>query len=361
MRKPEPWYWEARKGWYVQLNRKQVKLGSDDSPRKNKAGEYVPTDEVNREYFRLMAVNGQVEPREMKNSSVAQVVDLFIASKEKMREATKHKHVYFLQVLIDGAGKGRKLTDLKIADVERIAENSGKKWSSGSKHGFVRDVKTLMTWAKNAGWLEFNRMAGYENPYPAPARTRGMTDEEFWKLMDAAKDLQFKQILQFLRGTGCRPGEAVIVEARHVHPNRPVVVLSHEEHKTGRRTGKARILRMPADVNTSVRALCEKYPKGPIFRNSRNGGGWRRDSIQRRFRQYRRKLGLGEDVTPYLIRHGAVTKMLDGGAATHLAAKIAGHSHSNITQSVYYHPDEDKMLDEVNKAFDAGARKKTTP
>lgn len=361
MRRPEPWYWEARKGWYVQVNKRQIRLGVDESPKKNKAGDYVPSDAVSREYFRLMAVNGKIESKEMKNATIAEVVDLFIASKEKMRPATRRKHIYFLQALIDGSAKGKRLPDLKISDVERIAENSGRRWKSGSKYGFISDVKTLMAWAKNVGWLEFNHMAGYENPYPTPARTRGMTDEEFWLLMDKSKDLQFKQILQFLRGTGCRPGEAIIVEARHVHPVRPIVVLSHEEHKTGRRTGKARMLRMPIDVNTSVRALCEKYPKGPIFRNSRNGGGWKTGSIQRRFRQYRRKLGLGEDVTPYLIRHGAVTKMLDGGTATHLAAKIAGHSHSNMTQAVYYHPDEEKMLDEVNKAFDAGARKKPKP
>ena len=41
-RKPEPWYWERRNGWYVQLNGKHVFLGEHPSdapkPEKNKKG-----------------------------------------------------------------------------------------------------------------------------------------------------------------------------------------------------------------------------------------------------------------------------------------------------------------------------------
>ena len=45
-RKPKPWYWEARKAWYVQLDRKQVKLHEDKQ-------------EAERKFQRLMSNAGK--------------------------------------------------------------------------------------------------------------------------------------------------------------------------------------------------------------------------------------------------------------------------------------------------------------
>ena len=155
--------------------------------------------------------------------------------------------------------------------------------------------------------------------------------------------------MMFLRGTGCRPGEARKTTAEHLHPTLPLVILGSHEHKTGRRTRRKRVLLMPVDVNTMARALAIQFPCGQLFRNSRNGNGWSTSAIQKRFRDYRKKLGLGDDVVPYLVRHAAATRWINDGADLALVAKMMGHVGTTTLQSTYFHPDVQKMLDAADK------------
>jgi integrase len=335
-----------RKGWFVQINKKQVPLGADPDPKPK--GKPKPPAEVMREYYRVMGANGITSESDRDRALVPEVCEAFLAVKEKMRASTVDKYKFWLRRFSEGM-MAREFKSVRKTDIEKIAE-ANEQWSSGTKHDYVRSIVTLFRWARDAGYLDFNPLAGWENPYPCPRRDRCLEDSEFTALMDYAKDIQFKQIMMFLRGTGCRPGEAFVVGAKHLHPSRPLLTLKPEEHKTGRRTGKSRVLIMPDDVEVMVRALASRFPIGPLFRNSRNGGGWKRSTLYTRFRKYRRKLGLPEDVTPYMIRHATLTRILDGGTDAHLAAKMAGHAGTNTLQSTYYHPDVEKMIEASNKA-----------
>ncbi len=358
VRRPEPWYWTARKGWYVQIEGKQRLLGKDPSPRMNKAGEPVPPDAVSRAYYRMMAAGGMVDERDRLGLTVAEAADLFLESKAGLRKTTLDLAKFFVQRFVNGVTANRRLCDVKVGDVERVAESYADRWSPSTRGNFVSHVGGLFAWAMKCGYLVMNPIGGYKPRYPEAARTRGMTDAEFWSLVDKAGDVEFKQVMQFLRATGCRPGEARAVEAAHVHLVRPWIVLPADLHKSGGRTGKPRIIRMPKETEDMVRALCAKHPNGPIFRNSRNGGPWSKTALINRVRRYRRQLGLGEDVVPYLLRHAAVTRLLDGGTDIARAAKIVGHAGVDVTQRIYYHPDEALIMEDMERSYLAGKRPK---
>jgi hypothetical protein len=57
-RKPEPWYWERRNGWHVQLNGKHVFLGEHladaPKPEKNKKGRWNAPESIDDAFHKLM-------------------------------------------------------------------------------------------------------------------------------------------------------------------------------------------------------------------------------------------------------------------------------------------------------------------
>jgi integrase len=345
MKKPEPWYWEARRGWYVQINKKQVKLGGDDNPKPKSNPR--PPDEIMREYYRVMGASGLSPSADRLRAKVPEVCEMLLEAKAGIRQSSLDKYAEHFRNF-SAPYFSREFRTIRKDEIVKVAE-SNPKWGETSKYHFIKCISMLFTWARDAGYLEFNPLAGWENPYVPTARTRGMTEAEFTAISDRSRDLEFKQAMSFLRGTGCRPGELCSVEARHVHPDRPLVTLEASLHKTGRKTKRARVLVMPTDVEAMVRDLARRYPEGQLFRNTR-GTGMRIKSIQIRVRRYRRALGLSEDVVPYLIRHATLSRLLDGGTDAHLAAKIAGHAGTTTLQATYYHPDVNLMIEASNKA-----------
>ncbi len=329
-RKPEPWYMSRRKAWFVQLDKKQVKLGDDPDPRPKKKP--LPPEPVMREYYRVMAVGGRTTESERIRATVAEVCEIFLEAKAQTREKTQEGHAYFLNRFAAPL-VGREFRTIRKDDIVQTAE-SQPRWNETTKHSFIARVLILYRWAREAGYLEFNPLAGWGNPYAAPPRKRGMTKAEFQLLIDHSPDMQFKNAMAFLKGTGCRPGEMRVVEARHLDPKNAFITLEWQLHKTGRRTKKVRRIGMPKVIETMVRSLALRYPTGPIFRNSIDDTPWGKGTIAKRVRDYRRKLGLSEDVVPYLIRHATLSAMMNQGTSAHITAKAGGHQGTSTLEGV---------------------------
>jgi integrase len=341
-RRPEPWYWDARKGWYVQFNKKQILLGKAD--KKTTA----PPREIAAEYHRLMMGENLLDETDRKQATVPEVCEAFLYSKQKMRATTVDGYKFFLQRFADHYPKKR-FNMIRIPDVEQWVA-SVDSWGPSTRHNAVAMIVTLFRWARDAGYCDLNPLAGFENPYPTPLRSRAMTDEEFRALIDQARDIQFKQILMFLRETGCRPGEATAIQAAHVLPDRPVIVLPPDLHKTGRRTGRERVIFLSKDIETMVRSLAMRHPVGPLFRNSRNGQGWAKGVLHHRVHRYRTKLGLAPDLVLYLVRHAFATRHVEAGVDLVVVAKLMGHAHTSTLQSVYTHLSDGPMMAALNAA-----------
>jgi integrase len=299
-----------------------------------------------KEFYRVMAAAG-CAVGERPPATVAEVCEAFLESRAGLRPNSVLNYAQHLRALANYY-PGVPFRALTREHVLRAAEGRAR-WRDTMKHHYVETVSLTFSWAREAGYLDRNPLAGWTNPYVKAVRSRGMTDQEFEALLGRAKDAAFREALLFMRGTGCRTGEMVAVRAAHVHPDRPLVVLPPALHKTGRVTGRKRVLVMPAAVEETVRRRAKEHPDGPVFRNSL-GRPWQEHAFQLRVRRYRRDLGLSEEVVPHLIRHAHLTKLLEGGVDPALAAKIAGHSGTAVLQSVYYHPDVARMVEAVEKA-----------
>jgi integrase len=145
-------------------------------------------------------------------------------------------------------------------------------------------------------------------------RTRWLTPEEAARLIDAAAQLVLPrhpaperytlQKIAFLLGTGCRPSECFAAEVKDWNPATRQWWIPAVEEGAGKTEGAARWVRLPqkavdliGDMPDVGRAFRTAYGKPIIVEKGRGG------QMQTSFNRARDLAGLGDDVTPYVLRH----------------------------------------------------------
>jgi integrase/recombinase XerD len=71
-----------------------------------------------------------------------------------------------------------------------------------------------------------------------------------------------------------------------------------------------------------------------LFLNKR-GSQINRIQVWQRVREYGRKAGLSESLTPHVLRHSFAARLIDGGANMRTAQLLLGHSHISTTELLY--------------------------
>ncbi len=166
---------------------------------------------------------------------------------------------------------------------------------------------------------------------PRSPRRRLMTGDEMAAWL-GWMPTELRAIAEFLRDTGCRPGEARRIEARHVDGCFAVLA----EHKTARETGEARLIPLPPAWQDRLATMAKEQPTGPLFRNH-DGGPWGDQALCQAFKRAARRAGLPDHVTAYPLRHAWITQRLIDGVPVATVAALAGHASAKMTLDVYSH------------------------
>lgn len=145
-------------------------------------------------------------------------------------------------------------------------------------------------------------------------RVRWLTPEEAERLLDTASRLTLPrhpnperftlQKIAFLLGTGCRPGECFAAEVKDWNPATRQWWIAGEVEGAAKTGAVARWVRLPdravdliGELPEVGRAFLTPYGR-PIAVGKGRGG-----QMQTAFNAARDTAGLGEDVTPYTLRH----------------------------------------------------------
>lgn len=131
-------------------------------------------------------------------------------------------------------------------------------------------------------------------------RLRWLTPEEAESLFNAIEDPRFAALISFLIGTGARPGEAFALERKDLYLD------DCEAWFPDTKTDTPRMVEFPPRTRHYLTAA-DLPESGPVFLTPRgepytprsNRGG----QIRKAFKGARDRAGLGEDVTPYILRH----------------------------------------------------------
>lgn len=344
-RPSRPWFWEAKGAWYCTVRGRRHRLAAGKANRA----------EAEKSFHRLMLAEDAPEEK-ARAITAAEVCDLFLEAAQArlasgtLAPPTVEFYARHLQAFCDRCG-GLAAAGVKPLHVSRWLADSG--WGRSTQHGAITAVKAAFRWAFRQGYLEAQPLEHLERP-GIERREAVLTPEQFDVILGATKDAAWRDVLEALWHTGARPGEVAKVTAAEVNPERGAWVFPPRRSKTGRKTGRARVVYLDARALEITRRRAAGQAEGPIFRNLK-GNPWTRNAMACRFARIRKKFGYGGEATAYALRHRWITRGLEAGVPIATVAELAGHSDTTMVSRVYSHLHEaDSHLREAAKKVTGG-------
>jgi site-specific recombinase XerD len=268
-RPPKPWFWKARKAWYVTIDGTRHFLAEDKEAALTR-------------FHQLMA---EPQKRIVRSDSVAAIIDLFLDWCQKHRAPDTYEwYRYRLERFVQNYPDLR-THELRPFHVQQWLDAMSD-LASGSRRNFCRSIKRAVRWAKKQGYIDTNPIVDMEQP-KAGKREVVLSQDEFDLVQSLVPSSEFRDLLTVTWETGCRPQESLAVEARHVQlkTNRWVFGESEAKGDIGR------VVYLTESAAAITRRLMERNPTGKLFRNT-NGKPMTTESVNCSFIRLQQKMGL---------------------------------------------------------------------
>jgi integrase len=197
-------------------------------------------------------------------------------------------------------------------------------------------LSIIFNWAIRARMMKQNPCAHIKLP-PVGTRDTILEDaDDYSKLFKALDRLEAKLVIRreaadairLIALTGCRRGEAANLRWRHVERER--IVLPPREHKSGKRTGKQKVISLPAAAQAIIARQSEGAPDDFVFAPARGEGG--SISLSRVWTKVRREAGLPAALSLHGLRHSTASHMAMAGAEAPQIMVALGQSQLSTVQ-----------------------------
>jgi integrase len=169
-------------------------------------------------------------------------------------------------------------------------------------------------------------------PMPSRGEETVLTPADYDRLLNSIPDEPFRLFVTALRLTGARPSEVARVTAGNFNPE--AGTWTFDEHKTSKKTGRKRVVLLVPELVVLCQQLAERFPDGPLFRNTK-GRPWSVKAVIKRFHRLQGKLGIR--CIAYGCRHSFATTLLQTGMADHDVAALLGHVGTTMLHKHYAH------------------------
>lgn len=288
-RPQSPWWWSARGCWAATINGKRVRektgIGQFDKPMRNK----IPA-RVWDWHDRLLAASKPEDVR-LDELTVEGLCGRYLkwskaeVEAEHLKEGTfrgnQTKVGRFCYFQPEGAA--RRMGDKRVLDVTAADLAAAiKEWQAVHRphyvRGLIRAIQAVFSWAARPingrvpeRLIDRNPLEKYKAPVVPRAPNRYLTSEEFraflrwgWrrsvavrknKRLTARFDRVFVLLIQFLRHTGARPGEACNLMWSDILWDNQVAILPPERWKNGKKTGQFREIPLNPQAMRILRML----------------------------------------------------------------------------------------------------------
>ena len=244
---PKPFFRTARKSWYVQIAGKQI------APRHRPRCGLSP----------LSRADGPAEDRTRRRSpptlSWPCSTPTWTGARTTRPGAPTTGIVIIWNPLPKRSRPALTIAGLKPFHVQQWLD-ANPSWKTG-KRGAVIAVQRGFNWAVRMGLIAANPIRSLEKP-KAGRRDHVIAADQFQTIFALVKDAQFRDLLTVCWETGCRPQEALSVEAAHVDIEGGCWAFPVNESK-----GKQlqRIVYLTDTALAITRRLMAVHPHGPLF------------------------------------------------------------------------------------------------
>lgn len=305
MSKPSSLWFRKQNGcWYSTVNGVQHNLGKDKA-------------EARKQLHQLLA--GDNPRPEKTGMTTRRLCDNYLTRTADGKEAQTHAvQVLHLKAFCAVFGR-RDPASLKVHEVETwLAERDT--WARSTKALSITILKAAFNWGEAQGYLARNPIKKLKRRATGK-RDRIPTAEE-WDAIKGAVSEDFRDFLEVLEFTGCRPfSEAAKLTASEIDFEQGCSV--RKKHKN-KKKGRDRTLYFPAKLLSRLRELAERRPTGPLLVN-RFGNAWSKNNTGRYIARVAKKLGC-PGITCYGARHRFCTEALLRGVPVDVLAGLVGNS-----------------------------------
>ena len=241
------------------------------------------------------------------------------------------------------AEHGTAIGEVSEADVVAFVNHlrsSGRAPSSVKRAAVA--VRSLHRFLADEGLAGRDAGAGVETPRVPASLPKALTEDEVTSLIESVTghepvDLRDRAVLEVLYGTGVRISELVGLSLADVDLDGALL----------RAFGKGAKERIVPLGRPARRSLAEWFDRGrpaleperwarrgdaeAVFLNTR-GGRLSRQGAWGVVRKHGDRVGLGDRLTPHVLRHSCATHMLDHGADIRVVQELLGHASIATTQ-----------------------------
>ena len=231
-RLPSPWPWKARKAWYATVAGTRHKLATFDEGKKvaqKRLAELIGN--VDRPMSGAVPTVGEIFARY--TLSLTRRRDNGEMS-DKGMENTRARYIGFAR-----ANHALPFDQVKSHHVETWLDTQSR-WGRTGRHDGVSAVKCGFRWAVRQGYINHNPIESMKAPRKNRRREEIPSVDLINSVIAAERSQGLRDLLWFLQDTGCRPGEARVLEATHIDREKGIAVLAR--HKTAEKTGRKRVI-----------------------------------------------------------------------------------------------------------------------
>lgn len=307
----KPFYVKSRKAWYVWIDGKQHKLGTDKKVAHDKFHELMTADQI----------NGHVP--------VIRLLDSCLQWIERNRSPkTFSWYSDHLNSFASSVGARLTVAELKPLHVTKWLE--GQAWGDNTKHRAIAAVQRAFNWARKQGYIVRTPLEGMEKPEASP-RDVVIEEKHFRALVLKTRDQAGKDFWTFLWETGCRVQEAKMISSEHFQPEEKRLVIPRKKAK-GKK--KARVIYLnPVSLEIVERRL-KAQGDGHILLNRRNKS-WGKEAIKSRAQRDLKPFN--DSYCPGAFRHSFCTRALMSGVDPVTVSELMGHSNLSMVANNYSH------------------------
>lgn len=321
----KPWYYAARKGWYIFVDRdgKRSKLRMGDTQK-----------EAYDKWRRLLA---KQEQHRNGDATFAEILEAYLewalneVRNGDLSSRTLENYGFYLDRFSQIAGETlvSELAPKHVTDW--LAENPS--WGPSAQRKAIISLNRVLNWALSEKRIGENPLSRMKKP-SQPRRDALVDVDAHQKMLMAIRssrfagkiDRQFQLVLIALRHCGGRPQDVSNVRVEHVRDKGSAWQIP--EHKNRRHTEQPKTVYCSPCLQTITKILSHTRSSGPLFRGRR--GRLTVNAITCRVKRLREQLKLPLGTVAYSYRHSYITDALERGVDIATVAELVGTSVTMI-------------------------------
>ena len=263
---------------------------------------------------------------------------------------------------------GKTAADVKTGKYGRARVTGGE----GTARKAILLLRAVLAWAIEERLAKDNPADGVVSGSDGERSLILATPEQYEQLFLTLDELQRTKALRgpvadairVLAMTGARRGEIAGLQWQHIDLDTGTITLPPARHKTGKRTGKPRIIALPEAAQLIIAQQPGGEPHDFVFRPAKGEGAL---NLSKPWRQkIRAAAGLPPGIGLHGLRHSLGSHMAMSGMEAAQIAEQLGHRQMSTTQKyIHFARDARKALAEraagpVTAALNKAAKKEAT-